>query len=253
MTRAKGIDVSHWQDTFKPEGLDFVIIKATEGYNWVDPKLDEHWTKAQTVPIRGAYHYFLTEHDPLLQAEHFAFTISFEGYHFLAVDYEAYNNVMDAAGEQSLRKFWLELERLTNLPIILYTTAYILRDNLCKYNPFWADVPFWVAEWNDGDDPTALGYDWVIWQWNGTGIDKNVYNGTIEEMKAWVKVEEEEVKKVYTSKTIIFSVLFALVNIAAIFGYAEFVPGDDIAQYVNIGVAVIVAILRFLTKEPVSI
>ena len=60
-------------------------------------------------------------------------------------------------------------------------------------------------------------------------------------------------KKWYQSKTLWFSVLFAIVNIAGIFGYAEFVPGDEVAQYVSVGVSVIVALLRVFTKEGVEI
>jgi len=60
-------------------------------------------------------------------------------------------------------------------------------------------------------------------------------------------------KKWYQSKTLWFSVLFAIVNIAGIFGFADFVPGDDVAQYVNVGVSVIVALLRVFTSEAVKL
>jgi hypothetical protein len=60
-------------------------------------------------------------------------------------------------------------------------------------------------------------------------------------------------KKWYQSKTLWFSILFALVNLAGIFGYADFVPGDDVSQYVSIGISVVVAILRAFTKEPISL
>lgn len=60
-------------------------------------------------------------------------------------------------------------------------------------------------------------------------------------------------KKWYASKTLWFSILFALVNIAGIFGYAEFIPGDDIVQYVNVGVSVIVALLRVFTDQGIEL
>ena len=59
-------------------------------------------------------------------------------------------------------------------------------------------------------------------------------------------------KKFYASKTLWFSVLFALVNLAGLFGYAEFVPGDDLAQYVSVGVAVVMALLRAFTNKGVE-
>jgi hypothetical protein len=51
-------------------------------------------------------------------------------------------------------------------------------------------------------------------------------------------------KKWYTSKTLWFSILFGLVSLAGIFGYADFVPGDETVHYVDLGLAVLVAILR---------
>ncbi len=60
-------------------------------------------------------------------------------------------------------------------------------------------------------------------------------------------------KKFYKSKTLIFAVLFALVNLAGIFGYADYTPDSDLVEYVNLGVAVIVAVLRAVTKEAVEL
>ena len=60
-------------------------------------------------------------------------------------------------------------------------------------------------------------------------------------------------KKWYVSKTLWFSILFGLVNLAGIFGYAKWVPGDDLSQYVGLGVAVAVAILRKFTNKGVEL
>lgn len=56
-------------------------------------------------------------------------------------------------------------------------------------------------------------------------------------------------KKWYQSKTLWFAVLWAIVQIAGIFGYADYAPGDSLVYYVNLGVSVIVAVLRAFTKE----
>lgn len=60
-------------------------------------------------------------------------------------------------------------------------------------------------------------------------------------------------KKWYQSKTVWFAALWALVQVAGIFGYADFVPGDDLAYYVNIGVSVIVAVLRAVTDKGIEL
>ncbi|KAK7931913.1 hypothetical protein PG985_002625 [Apiospora marii] len=59
----QGFDISHYQPNvnFKEAyaaGARFVIIKATEGTNYIDPKFSEHWTGATNAGlIRGAYHF----------------------------------------------------------------------------------------------------------------------------------------------------------------------------------------------------
>ena len=59
-------------------------------------------------------------------------------------------------------------------------------------------------------------------------------------------------KKWYQSKTIWFTILFALVNVAGIFGYADFTPDSNIVEYINLGVAVIMAILRAVTDQGIE-
>ncbi|KAK8069300.1 hypothetical protein PG994_005916 [Apiospora phragmitis] len=59
----QGFDISHYQPNVNfqsaySSGARFVIIKATEGTNYLDPKFSEHWTGATNASlIRGAYHF----------------------------------------------------------------------------------------------------------------------------------------------------------------------------------------------------
>ncbi len=60
--RAFGIDVSYAQKTFKPpdaHDLDFVVLKASQA-NFADHTFEEYYPAALKVPVRGAYHYFVT-------------------------------------------------------------------------------------------------------------------------------------------------------------------------------------------------
>ena len=133
--RAKGIDLSHWQGSFTYQGnIDFIIQKATEGWSWTDPKFEEFLPEVKKVPIRGAYHYFRTGFDAVAQAAHFWKTVKDHDFHFLVVDYESTNNILDRPGAENLLKFWDKLGTLTDLPIVLYTNAYVLRDNLLICN-----------------------------------------------------------------------------------------------------------------------
>ncbi|KAI4263964.1 MAG: hypothetical protein L6R42_000907 [Xanthoria sp. 1 TBL-2021] len=59
----KGFDISHYQATVNYQGAynsgaRFVIIKATEGTTYIDPKFSQHYNGATAAGlIRGGYHF----------------------------------------------------------------------------------------------------------------------------------------------------------------------------------------------------
>ncbi|EGO51920.1 N,O-diacetylmuramidase [Neurospora tetrasperma FGSC 2508] len=59
----QGFDISHYQGSVNfaraySSGARFVIIKATEGTNYIDPKFSSHYTGATSAGlIRGGYHF----------------------------------------------------------------------------------------------------------------------------------------------------------------------------------------------------
>src|SRR5580765_6643007 len=76
-----GIDVSHYQGTVDwakvaASGRKFGIAKATEGTGYVDASFAANWAAmANAGVIRGAYHYFHANLDPVTQAQHFVNTM----------------------------------------------------------------------------------------------------------------------------------------------------------------------------------
>ena len=264
--RAKGIDVSHNQGSFEPKGnLDFVIVKASgraipvvEGL-WTDPKFHEFvdnlkpqvnlLTGEIEVPMVGAYHYFIDRDDPIAQAHYFLSLVDeHNNIDFIAVDYEGRGNRLDHQGALDLLKMLNHLRTVQPLPVLLYTGSYIYRDNVRIWSDKFDEFPLWVAKWSEVEPGQIIEREWSIWQWTDSGdgsqvgvgsdrVDRNVYNGTVEQMKLWLGMtppEENDMKKWYQSKTLWFSILFALVNVAGIFGYAEFIPGEDVVQYLSL-------------------
>jgi hypothetical protein len=59
-------------------------------------------------------------------------------------------------------------------------------------------------------------------------------------------------KKFYLSKTFWFAILFGLVSVAGISGYGDYTPSQDTTEIVNVVVAVVFLILRFITKKGVE-
>ena len=56
----------------------------------------------------------------------------------------------------------------------------------------------------------------------------------------------------YASKTLWFNILFGLVAVAGLFGFADFEPTPQVTEIVAIVVAVINMILRLVTKKAIK-
>ena len=60
-------------------------------------------------------------------------------------------------------------------------------------------------------------------------------------------------KKFYESKTFWFNALYLLVAVASYLGFGEFSASPDVVELAAVVVAVINIVLRYATKEPISL
>lgn len=71
----KGIDISNWQaglDLAAVSGsIDFVIVKATEGLNYVDKSCDGFFQKARSLGKKVGFYHFARNNDASKEAEFF--------------------------------------------------------------------------------------------------------------------------------------------------------------------------------------
>ena len=56
-------------------------------------------------------------------------------------------------------------------------------------------------------------------------------------------------KKFYRSKTFWFGALSVVIGVAGLFGFADFVPGDETVQIMEVINGIVVIALRFLTNQ----
>lgn len=184
MTYAKGIDVSTYQtlSEWSPEGLSFLVARASIGL-LKDDLYDFHIAKAKAAGlITGAYHYNWDNSSPETQAQFFVKSAGDVDLYFLDVE----GSKAFTADES--RRFIAEVQRLGKR-VGLYMSASVYR---------WAvgQNYDWIALWTS----TPPKGDWEFWQYSdGSGIDRNYFNGTAAELAAFVaslKGQDMRIKRV---------------------------------------------------------
>lgn len=203
---AKGIDISMHNGTVnfsavKSSGCNIVIIKATEGVDYVDPCLNQHYNgaKAQGLNI-GFYHFMSEKTNPTQQAIDFWNAI--KGKQFNAIptlDIET-NNMGRSQKQISDRciEFLTKFKDLSGYDCLIYTGGYFGRDNL---DSRVKKYPGWIAHYGV-NSPMTTGFTVVGHQYtedgriNGvsTRVDLNNFADGIFIGKATNAVETREMK-----------------------------------------------------------
>lgn len=194
----KGIDISHHQAVvnwpiMKALDIKFVFLKASDGISYKDKCFDERWAQAKEQGfIRGAYHFFHPNMDPIKQAQHFVSAVGKieSGDLPLVMDWETTDGVPNEVDVWNGLRFLSEVERLTAVVPMIYTGPYFFNalkvgDVVHKYNLWIAhygvSAPLVPEPWNT----------WTFWQTSDHfhisgmgGVDANVFNGTLEQLQS---------------------------------------------------------------------
>lgn len=194
----RGCDVSNWQSVGSADGYDFVIIKATEGYGYVDPKCDQHYQRAKANgQLRGVYHFARPDLGNSARTEADWFVDNIQGYikdAILVLDWEM------STWNVGWAKEWLDrVYERTGVRPMIYMSASVIS----QYN--WNDVVngnygLWIAGYpasydisnpptpNPEDMPYSIGSwsFWAIWQYSSCAgsFDKDI---AALDATAWAK------------------------------------------------------------------
>jgi lysozyme len=203
----RGIDISHYQERIdwsrvrnaqiKGQPLRFVIIKATEGISIIDENfIDNFYQARQNDLIRGAYHFFTPDEDPVRQARFFIKQVKLETGDLPPVlDVEKAGNL----STKQLRKAvhtWLDvIEKHYGIKPIIYT-GYSFKLKYLNDGTFDA-YPYWIAHYY----VEQLQYkgQWSFWQYTDMGridgingsVDCNIFNGQLPQLVALTMKPEE--------------------------------------------------------------
>jgi GH25 family lysozyme M1 (1,4-beta-N-acetylmuramidase) len=170
----QGIDVSYWQD-YSPHlaGLSFAFARATVGLS-VDGTYGMHRRDIRKAGIiLGAYHYLVYGPSGPRQAALFYSTVA--DANILALDVESTALKYPTVA----MSFLTTLRRLDHghRKILLYSSDGTWPGNI-------GQDANWVA--NYSKEPIR---NWRFWQYSGTNLDKDVFNGTLHELHTFAGVK----------------------------------------------------------------
>jgi GH25 family lysozyme M1 (1,4-beta-N-acetylmuramidase) len=203
-----GFDVSNHQSSVNfagaySSGARFVIIKATEGTTFKDPKFSSHYTAATKAGlIRGGYHFARPASSTgAVQAEYFykngggwsADGITLPG----MLDMEAASSTSECHGlTQAQMVAWItsfvnKYHELSGRYPLIYTGYYWWVDCTGNSTKWSTTSPLVLARYSStvGTMPGGWPYQ-TIWQFNDKyayGGDSDVFNGSLDRLKALAK------------------------------------------------------------------
>ena len=203
----RGIDISHYQDEIDWDRLRnadlngvpirFIFIKATEGTNIIDENFNQNFYHARGNGfVRGAYHFFSTSTDPILQAKHFCRIVQLDPTDMAPIlDVEKRDGLTAAQLRTNVLRWMDYVEKHYGVTPILYTSYSFRKDYL--NTPEFDRYPFWIAHYYV--DKLSYKGEWKFWQHSDRGhvdgikgeVDVNVFNGTYEDLLQ-LRVGEEE-------------------------------------------------------------
>jgi lysozyme len=196
-----GIDISHYQGrinwkVLRNQGMIdrcpicFVMIKATEGTNQIDPNFKDNFKHALEYGFtRGVYHFYSIYSPALEQADFFIQNVSLQKGDLppvLDVEHKP-ENQSDEAFKQSVLQWLEKVEAHYGVKPIIYTYYKFKMKYLS--DEVFDDYPYWIAHYYV-DSVTYPG-PWKFWQYTDVGrlpgikgyVDFNIYNGSYYDLR----------------------------------------------------------------------
>lgn len=199
-----GIDISSWQENIKLKLVqcDFVIVKVTEGVNYINPFCDQHLQTALNLNKKIGFYHYAQNANNSAQAEAEFFINNSKGYFGKGIpvlDWE------EATHDVAWALEWLQIvERVTGVKPMIYMSESVV--NSYDWSPVVANGNgLWVAKYkgydpiynydmsNAGTEPQVKYWNfYAMWQYTSSGrldgysgnLDCNIFYG---DQTAWDK------------------------------------------------------------------
>jgi lysozyme len=186
-----GIDVSEYQgrirwkeiDSAYGKPIEFVVVRATAGTNYVDKQFKNNWKAVRKLAvIRGAYHYFRPDENSSAQAENFIKTVQLKPGDLPPIlDIERVSSVQSLHNLRKGLRNWLNLvEAHYGVKPFIYSGKKFKESFLEEE---FSGYRFWIAAYTvtQTDFPPQQ----LFWQFSESGaipgirgsVDLNIYRG----------------------------------------------------------------------------
>lgn len=192
----KGIDVSGWQPTIDPgaTAADFVIVKATEGDNYLNPKMHNQCARTQqSGKLLGLYHFATGSPSAVAEADFFVSAAKpYLGKAVLVLDWEA--DVLQK-GPSYAEVFLDRVRQKTGYIPWIYMSKGVTRQynwtrvaktyplwfaQYANYNPTGWQTDPWTDSWGTGAWAKAIAFQYTssgrIPGYSGK-LDLNIFYG----------------------------------------------------------------------------
>ncbi len=174
-----GVDVSNYQTaSYGLTGCDFVVVKATEGTSYVNPKHAEQVQRGRDHGLVVGHYHFAQGTDIHAQVDYFLGYAAPKTGDFLALDWE--NSGMSSAEKDD---FLAYLDSKTACRILLYCNIdYWKNHNQSEH----VGDGLWIAQYGVTPGKPSISHSWLLHQYTSTPIDTSVANFvTRSAMAAW--------------------------------------------------------------------
>lgn len=173
-------------------GVDFVMLKASEGVSFRDPQFEDNYIAACSAGMKvGAYHFFRFDCDGKLQARHFLATVGDRRLDLpLAIDVEDNGNPGGFTPDEIALRLGNMIDCLDSAGrrVIIYSN----KRGLSRYVRGRFDKhQMWVCSFTN---PPLANDNWTLWQHSHRSrvdgidgdVDLNTFNGDSTDWKHWL-------------------------------------------------------------------
>ncbi|MFB7908101.1 GH25 family lysozyme [Kitasatospora sp. NPDC056076] len=182
MANARGYDVSDYQSSI-PSDAEFVFVKASEGARTEQAGYAAKVAEARRRGIvLGHYHFIHCENPVQGEIDHFCRVVgAVLPDELLVLDFEPYGQPVTDSAATAAKNTWLAAvkQRYPNNRVGLYTSVDWWRRTDDSYGDF-----LWIADYVAAGSPRVQA-PWKFHQWTDSPLDADVYNGTLDELRAW--------------------------------------------------------------------